>query len=340
MGAVSFHRKPTGVHPLRWGVLALTIGLVLHGFSQEGPSGPCTEVQGSTISKCSDAILQCAPTCVDFNLLTFTGCGGVSNLDHWFDFYVSAPGNLGIVFSSSSGHTGEYILVGPFTTGVDDGCTNVEDAVANASPTPMPVQESGLAAGHYFLVVLVTGPDCVGDYWLEPSGDLACEPVDCENCYVSSYSPTRDSWFTITAWVKDEDAPPGTLDFTDPFIEIDFGQCCSLVVCAPEGQIIDGWQRIHERVWIPGTAEYMNIDLRSEDGNVLFDDIRVQPDDASMKCYAYDPVTTRLVAEFDERHYATRYEYDQEGRLNRIKKETERGVMTIQEGRMSMPASP
>lgn len=81
----------------------------------------------------------------------------------------------------------------------------------------------------------------------------------------------------------------------------------------------------------------MVITLNALNGNVLFDDIRVQPDDASMKCYVYDPVTTRLVAEFDERHFATRYEYDAEGRLNRTKKETERGVMTIQEGRMSMP---
>lgn len=178
---------------------------------------------------------------------------------------------------------------------------------------------------------------CSGFFQLDPTGDVSCEPniLDCENCYVSSYSPTPGTSFTISAWVKDEDASPEQLDYEDPRIEIDFG--ASSISFRAKGQIIDGWQRIHEQVDIPVGATYMVITLNALNGNVLFDDIRVQPDDASMKCYVYDPVTTRLVAEFDERHFATRYEYDAEGRLNRTKKETERGVMTIQEGRMSMP---
>jgi hypothetical protein len=52
-----------------------------------------------------------------------------------------------------------------------------------------------------------------------------------------------------------------------------------------------------------------------------------------MKCYVYDPHDLRFVAELDERHYATFYEYDLEGKLVRVKKETERGIMTIQESR-------
>jgi hypothetical protein len=39
------------------------------------------------------------------------------------------------------------------------------------------------------------------------------------------------------------------------------------------------------------------------------------------------------MAELDERNYATFYEYDEEGKLIRVKKETEKGVMTIQENR-------
>jgi YD repeat-containing protein len=49
----------------------------------------------------------------------------------------------------------------------------------------------------------------------------------------------------------------------------------------------------------------------------------------------YDPVNLRFTAELDERHFATFYEYDNEGRLVRVKKETERGVMTIQETRQN-----
>jgi hypothetical protein len=44
-------------------------------------------------------------------------------------------------------------------------------------------------------------------------------------------------------------------------------------------------------------------------------------------------MTLRLMAELDERNYAKLYEYDEEGKLIRVKKETEKGVMTIQENR-------
>ena len=39
------------------------------------------------------------------------------------------------------------------------------------------------------------------------------------------------------------------------------------------------------------------------------------------------------MAELDERNYAKIYEYDEQGKLTRVKKETEMGVMTIQENR-------
>ena len=52
-----------------------------------------------------------------------------------------------------------------------------------------------------------------------------------------------------------------------------------------------------------------------------------------MKSFVYDQKTQRLMAELDENNYSTFYEYDLEGGLIRIKKETERGVFTIQETR-------
>jgi len=52
-----------------------------------------------------------------------------------------------------------------------------------------------------------------------------------------------------------------------------------------------------------------------------------------MKSFVYNPSTQKLVAELDENNFATLYEYDDEGILIRVKKETERGVMTIKETR-------
>ena len=68
-----------------------------------------------------------------------------------------------------------------------------------------------------------------------------------------------------------------------------------------------------------------------------FDDVRIHPFNASMKSYVYDPETLWLTAELDDNNYATFYEYDKEGQLIRIKKETARGIMTIQESRSSNP---
>ena len=67
--------------------------------------------------------------------------------------------------------------------------------------------------------------------------------------------------------------------------------------------------------------------------NVYFDDIRFHPVNSSLQSYVYDSETGRLNAVNDENNYATFYEYDEEGSLVRVKKETERGIVTIQESR-------
>ncbi|WP_431212110.1 hypothetical protein ACQ86N_41190 [Puia sp. P3] len=67
-----------------------------------------------------------------------------------------------------------------------------------------------------------------------------------------------------------------------------------------------------------------------------FDDIRLHPFNAEMKSYVYNPVNLRLMAELDENNYATYYEYDDDGTLIRVKKETERGIMTIKETRSAL----
>lgn len=106
----------------------------------------------------------------------------------------------------------------------------------------------------------------------------------------------------------------------------------------PKGDVIDGWQRIYGEFKIPGNAAQMRINLKNEaiDGKfAYFDDIRIHPYDSNMKTFVYHPVTQRLMSELDENNYATFYEYDAEGGLIRVKKETERGVYTIQETRSS-----
>ena len=51
----------------------------------------------------------------------------------------------------------------------------------------------------------------------------------------------------------------------------------------------------------------------------------------------YQELDFRLMSQLDENNYATFYQYDAEGKLIRVKKETERGVMTLQEVRQNAP---
>ena len=104
----------------------------------------------------------------------------------------------------------------------------------------------------------------------------------------------------------------------------------------PSGAIIDGWQRIEQVVDLPNGTEALSLILLNANGTAYFDDIRVHPYNANMKSFVYDAQNLRLMAELDENNYATFYEYDDDGTLTRVKKETERGVKTIKETRSAL----
>jgi PKD domain len=167
-----------------------------------------------------------------------------------------------------------------------------------------------------------------------------CDPP-CDDC-IGSFNPIPGEKYVLSAWLKEADAPLEKTTYDKGKLELEFYTASHQLIPLPQplvllgsGMIIDGWQRIEEEFTIPPIAAYVNIKLIADGDDVYFDDIRVFPFDASMKSYVYDPVNMRLVAELDERHYATFYEYDEEGKLIRIKKETEKGIMTIQETRNS-----
>lgn len=80
---------------------------------------------------------------------------------------------------------------------------------------------------------------------------------------------------------------------------------------------------------------YTNIDPNST--AIIVDDIRIQPADASSNAYVYDPGSQRLVASLDDQNFALIYQYNDEGKLTRKMKETERGVRTLQETQYHTP---
>lgn len=162
-----------------------------------------------------------------------------------------------------------------------------------------------------------------------------CLPIDCYDCLPTT--GLEEGYYIVSAWVKKEGAPLGTVNYGDnpypPYLIIE-APSGSLATIAPDGTypVVEGWQLIEGRFEVPPSTS-ISIELKVDDGSALFDDIRLFPADGSMKCYVYDPTNLRFVAELDERHFATFYEYDNAGKLVRVKKETERGIMTIQESR-------
>jgi hypothetical protein len=70
------------------------------------------------------------------------------------------------------------------------------------------------------------------------------------------------------------------------------------------------------------------------------DDVRMQPGKAQMTAYVYDPRTFRLLATFDDQHYALLYQYNSQGQLIRKQAETVRGIKTLQETFYHTPMKP
>lgn len=164
--------------------------------------------------------------------------------------------------------------------------------------------------------------------------------LSCSDC-IGSFAPLVNNKYVLSAWVKQDHIPTGGITtFTDPRIEVSYiytgTPVPSVEIFIPSGPIIDGWQKVEKEFTIPANATSIQIDLKgyatNETGrNVYYDDIRVFPFRADMKSFVYDPASQKLMAQMDENNYATFYEYDEEGKLKRVKKETERGVMTIKE---------
>jgi hypothetical protein len=170
--------------------------------------------------------------------------------------------------------------------------------------------------------------------------DTIPKKIVCNDC-IQSFAPIPGEKYVLSAWVKQDNIPAnGVIKYEEPSIGIKFsyasGSPAMLPLFQASGPIIDGWQKIEQEFTVPATATLISLTLNGSPTagaghDVYFDDIRVFPFRADMKSFVYDPTTQKLMSELDENNFATYYEYDEEGKLRRVKKETERGIMTIKE---------
>ncbi|WP_431244383.1 hypothetical protein ACQ9BO_08735 [Flavobacterium sp. P21] len=161
----------------------------------------------------------------------------------------------------------------------------------------------------------------------------------------SSFMPIAGKYI-VSGWVK-ENVAQQVINYTNSNLTISIangnGAPFYSETFKPSGAIIDGWRRIVGIIEIPtiipANSPKLEIALNctSTTADCYFDDIRFFPFNGNLKSFVYDEDTQKLMAELDENNYASFYEYDLEGGLVRVKKETEKGVYTIQETRGNSP---
>lgn len=218
-----------------------------------------------------------------------------------FDFSIS-PGELTTTYA----HTGNFSLrigFAEMSKNVTFATTLTESSTSNREEYPQPFR--------------IEATDCIPTFEPEANNE-------------------DDVTYLLTFWGKQVfDNSEPIFDYEDITVDIDLG-VDALDVTTTRSAIIEGWQRFECTFTIPAMSEgnlEITINNETNSNNIYIDDIRIMPEAAMGKCYVFDYKTQWLMAEMDENHYATFYEYDEDGKLVRVKKETEAGIMTIQEGR-------
>ncbi|MBX2922746.1 MAG: hypothetical protein KF746_11180 [Chitinophagaceae bacterium] len=154
------------------------------------------------------------------------------------------------------------------------------------------------------------------------------------------FKPVAGKKIVVSAWVRRDGADCDTGPSPGNVLSVAFKQGGSLLSDSslyPTGVRIETWQRYERILTVPANATQMELTLKGLPGQAIYaDDIRVQPYNSSMKSFAYDAVNLRLMAELDENNYASFYEYDNDGTLIRVKKETVKGIQTIKETRSAL----
>ncbi len=160
---------------------------------------------------------------------------------------------------------------------------------------------------------------------------------ECEDC-LPGFNPVyrtevgAENRYVFDAWIKKDDG----VRTINVAVKSTNGNIVNHVFM-PTGPVIDGWQRVYEFFELePNTIQFIITFDNNSAAPMYVDDIRFYPYNANMNSFVYHPSSLKLMAQLDENNHATIYEYDEEWNLIRVKKETERGVMTLQENRSNV----
>ena len=161
--------------------------------------------------------------------------------------------------------------------------------------------------------------------------------------------PRSARTYIVSAWVSRDDTDVPTFDTGDLGIQIKYWQNGQEMTAqrpalfVPGGPIIAEWQRVEGQFQVPADADSISIALQYGTGfapGAYFDDIRVEPLDARLETFVYDPATMRIGAKLDNNNLATFYSYQADGSLQQTQRETPQGLLTSAEGRTHFQERP
>lgn len=141
--------------------------------------------------------------------------------------------------------------------------------------------------------------------------------------------PNEDYYFSL--WVK-ADAAATTM----PSVTIVDNSGTTVVNVDLKVAAIEGWRKIEGKIKTGAASSTVSIQLNAGSHTAYFDDIRLQPFKSAMTSTVYDPNTHWVLAELDNRNFATFYLYDEEGAVIQVKQETEKGIITLSTGRSNI----
>lgn len=263
------------------------------------------------------------------------GCSGAAMKLYYYYHSTDSTGSPSLIIGYSTSVNSTYKVFGPFSS-YQEGCNTLPGSLlATSTAAGLSQAVTHQVATDAFYILEISVNSCSLDLTFSCGNCMYgkfssnWETTECVDC-IPGFRPKAGT-YVVSAWVRDASVNGTITTFTKPYLAITTNSTVHNLLAS--GEIIDGWQRIEDTIQVLTDFDFSLVLQCATSGDCYFDDIRIFPKDGSMMTYVYDPLTLRLMAELDERNYAKLYEYDEEGKLIRVKKETEKGVMTIQETR-------
>jgi len=155
----------------------------------------------------------------------------------------------------------------------------------------------------------------------------------------STLKLTTNKTYHFCCWLNDGDNASCYKDLNDHMVKVIIHSGNNQVELKPSGFMIEDWQRVDADFVYQGGILKIEFDKGSLNA-LRVDDVRIHPKEGQMQSYVYDAKYARLMYMLDFNNYYSKYNYDGDGNISSVQKETERGIKTIKENKSYIKINP